>query len=94
MLTDRSNGIRIKGLVLAVEAVKEVKGVSKGGNNYAFLTREMQIFTGNKAVACKDQRDLDKSFPEIRVGTIVEYKIKSVRMNGTVPNFELDTETV
>lgn len=91
-MTDRSNGIRIKGLVLAVDAVKEFKGVTGKGNAYAFLVREMQIFTGNKSVACKDQRDPDKSFPEIRVGTVVEFRIKSVRMNGTVPSFELDTE--
>lgn len=78
--------------MLAVDPVKEIKGTSKSGNAYAFLTREMQIFTGNKAVQCKDQRDAGKEFPEIRVGSIVEYKLKSFRMNGTVPSFELDTE--
>jgi len=86
-------GIRIRGLVLACEAPKEFKGTSKGGNPYAFAVREMQIFTGNKSVVCKDQRDLGGVFPEIRVGQVIEFKLKSVRMNGTQPNFELDTES-
>jgi len=79
--------------VLACEDPKEFKGTSAKGNSYGFQVREMQIFTGNKAVVCKDQRDIGKDFPPIRVGSVIEYKLKAVRMNGTVPSFELDTES-
>lgn len=92
MLTALDNGVRITGLVLAAELPKDFKGTSKGGNAYAFSVREIQIWTGNKSVTCKDQRDLGGSFPLIKIGEKASFKVKGVRMNGTVPIFELDTE--
>ena len=92
LLMSLDNGVRVTGLVLMVDPPKEFKGTSKGGNPYAFAVREIQIFTGNKTVTCKDQRDVGGSFPLIAVGSKATFKVKGIRMNGTVPIFELDTE--
>lgn len=98
MLAAAGNGIRITGLVLVVAPAVERSGISGKGNKYAFVSREIQIFTGNKAVVCKHQMDLDPQnpakFPEVFPGQVATFKIKSVRMNGTDPVFELDGEAV
>lgn len=91
LLNGLDNGIRITGLVLSVEEPKEFKGTSKTGKPYSFAVRELQIWTGNKAVGCKDQRDVGQEFPPVSVGVKATFKIKSVRMNGTMPVFEIDT---
>lgn len=90
LLAAAGNGIRITGLVLVVENSVERSGVSGKGNKYAFVSREMQIFTGNKSVLCKHQGDPGTIFPEVRAGEVRTFKILSVRMNGTSPVFELD----
>jgi hypothetical protein len=77
-----------------VEPPTLFEGVSKGGRAYAFESREVQIWTGNKAVTCKDQRDKGARFPDVQTGTKQTFKVKSVRMNGNVPVFEIDTDSV
>ena len=95
LLASAGNGIRITGLVLVVDDPKEIRGTSGKGNSYAFAVREMQIFTGNKAVLCKHQLDIPKEgqaqFPNVSVGSVQTFRIKNFRMNGTVPVLELDT---
>ena len=73
-----------------VDDPKDFNGTSAKGNKYSFAVREMQIFTGNKSVVCKHQLEIGHPFPEVRAGQVRTFKIKNVRMNGTVPNFELD----
>ena len=90
LLAAAGNGIRITGLILVVDEPKEFKGKSAKGNDYAFAVQELQIFTGNKAVGCKFQCNIGDKFPDVLPGTVRTFKIKGVRLNGTVPSFELD----
>ncbi len=94
LLAAAGNGIRITGIVLVVDEAIERSGVSGKGNKYAFASREMQIFTGNKTVICKQQGELGTKFPDVRPAEVRTFKIISVRMNGTTPVFELAVEMV
>lgn len=93
LLAAAGNGIRITGLVLVVDKPVERSGVSGKGNKYAFVSREIQIFTGNKAVLCKHQGEIGTVFPDVLPGQVRTFKIAAVRMNGTVPVFELSLES-
>ncbi len=92
MLAAAGNGVRVTGIVLAAEIPREFKGTSGKGNPYSFSVRELQIFTGNKVTICKHQMDIGSKFPDVVVGSVMTFKVKSVRMNGTVPVFELENE--
>lgn len=78
--------------MLAAEAPREFKGTSKGGNAYAFATRDIQIWTGTKAAVCTDRRDSLDDFPSLPIGERASFRILGVRMNGSVPVFEIDTK--
>jgi hypothetical protein len=85
MLAAAGNGIRITGVVLVADDVKEFSGTSKGGKPYSFAVREIQMFTGRNTVLCKFQQDTGTAFPAISIGQTRTFKVEGFRMNGNVP---------
>jgi hypothetical protein len=84
------NGIIITGLILAADEAKVFEGTSKGGRPYKFAMREIQVWTGNKAVVCKFQKDTMAEIPGVVVGIKSSFKVLGVRMNGNEAQFTVD----
>lgn len=89
LLTSLGNGIIITGLVLAADEAKVFEGTSKGGRPYKFANREIQVWTGNKAVVCKFRSDSIAELPGVVIGIPASFRVVSGRMVGNEMQFEI-----
>jgi hypothetical protein len=76
--------------VLSVEAPRHVSGVSGKGKQYSFWNLGIQLWTGNKAVACSLRADDEKSLPEVTLGLKRTFKVSNARVNNGQMQFDLE----
>ena len=90
LLNSLDAGVRITGLVLLVEAPRQVKGTSGKGRAYDFWNLRLQIWTGNKAVECTIRKDTEAELPKIQQGIKQTFRVVNGRINNGQMGFDID----
>jgi len=90
LLSSADLGIRIKGLVTAKDAPRELSGTSKGGKPYSFVNQTVTLLAGAETVNVTIRKDKVEDLPPINLYSVRTFTVTGGRVFNGVLTYDVE----
>jgi hypothetical protein len=90
LLSTADLGIRIKGLITAKDAPRELSGTSKGGKPYSFFNQSVTVLAGKETVNVTIRKEKEADLPPMNLFTVRTFNVVGGRVYNGVLTYDVE----